>query len=395
MKIRRLDRDERPIASFPTQTYSFQPSPVTKETMERWRRDDAYYGHNLTLVAEDGGKAVAEVAAIAMRQNVRGSVYPMAGIAGVAAQPHIRRRGYVRSLLIELLGQIRESGHAVSALYPFRPSFYQRFGYIGVPKTRTVRFPVSELDFLLRTPLDGEVEWNRVSEAFEDYRGLAHRLLPQRHGFAVFPSYREVKLRDMDERWLVTARVNGEVTGAATYHITGFGGQLIADDLLVTSPLSRALILQFFARHIDQVTEIVVTVPADELPELWATDLTTVVETRTSYPTEPAPMARVLSLDALNGMVVGPGRVAVEIVDDHFLNGRYVFDGMAGTLDISVGQTVKPTVTLTAAGLSGLVYGVLDPGDVVVRGFGDVPSEQAAGLATLFPRTIPYFFSRF
>jgi predicted N-acetyltransferase YhbS len=395
MKIRRLDRDERPTASFPTQTYSFQPSPVTNETLERWRRDDAYYAENLTLVAEDGGNAVAEVAAIAMRQNVRGSVYPMAGIAGVAAQPHVRRRGYVRALLIELLGQMRESGHAVSALHPFRPSFYQRFGYVGVPKTRTVRFPVSELEFLLRTPLDGEVAWHRVSAGFEDYRGLTHRLLSRRHGFAVFPGHREERLRDVDERWLVTARVSGEVTGAVTYRITGFGERLVADDLLVTSPLSRALILQFFARHIDQVTDIVMTVPSDELPELWATDLTTVVETRTSYPTEPAPMARVLSLDALNGMAVGPGRVAVEIVDDHFLQGRYILDGMAGALDISAGRDVTPTVTLTAAGLSGLVYGVLDPGDVVVRGLGDVPPDQAADLAKLFPRTIPYFYSRF
>jgi predicted acetyltransferase len=395
MKIRRLDRDERPTASFPTQSYSFLPSPVTDASMEQWRRDDAYYAHSLTLVAEDGTGAVAEAAAIAMRQNVRGSVYPMAGVAGVASQPHVRRRGYVRALLIELLGQMRESGHAVSALHPFRPSFYQRFGYIGVPKTRTVRFPVAELEFLLRTPLDGEVAWDRVSAGFEDYRGLTHRLLSRRHGFAVLPDYREVRVRDLDERWLVTAREGGEVAGAVTYRISGFGGQLVADDLLVTGPLSRALILQFFARHIDQVTEIVMRVPADELPELWATDLTTVVETRTSYPTEPAPMARVLSLDALRGMAVGPSRVAVEIVNDHFLNGRYVLDGMTGALEISAGPSVTPAVTLTAAGLSGLVYGVLDPGDLAVRGFGVAPPDQAAALSKLFPRAIPYFYSRF
>jgi hypothetical protein len=239
------------------------------------------------------------------------------------------------------------------------------------------------------------VVWSPVSVGFEDYRDLTHRLLTRRHGFAVLPGYREVQLRDLDERWLVTARVNGEVVGAATYRITGFGGQLVADDLLVTNPLSRALILQFFARHTDQVREIVATVPADELPELWATDLTTVAETRTSYPTDPAPMARVLSLDALHGMAVGPGRVAVEVVDDHFLNGRYVLDGMAGTLEISAGASVTPTVTLTAAGLSGLVYGVLDPGDLTVRGFGDAQPDQAAELAKLFPRAIPYIFSRF
>ena len=84
--------------------------------------------------------ALADASAIPMRQNIRGVVYPMAGVAGVATLPLARRRGYARALVTELLGQMREAGHAVSALYPFRPSFYQRFGDVGLPRTRTVRF---------------------------------------------------------------------------------------------------------------------------------------------------------------------------------------------------------------------------------------------------------------
>ena len=69
-------------------------------------------------------------------------------------------------------------------------------------------------------------------------------------------------------------------------------------------------------------------------------------------------MGRVLSLEALAGLPTGPGRVVVELVDDHFISGRYVLDGMTGMLDIGCGQHPAP---LTTMGLADLVYGVLEP----------------------------------
>ncbi|MFD1052325.1 hypothetical protein ACFQ1S_45475, partial [Kibdelosporangium lantanae] len=109
--------------------------------------------------------------------------------------------------------------------------------------------------------------------------------------------------------------------------------------------------------------------------------------------TSAAPMARVLSVEGLRGMAVGSGRVSVEVVDDPYIAGKYVLDGTSGELEITAGG--EPTVTLNAAGFSGLVYGVLDPSDVDMRGFGHVPADSVAGLASLFPRRVPYFFARY
>jgi hypothetical protein len=47
------------------------------------------------------------------------------------------------------------------------------------------------------------------------------------------------------------------------------------------------------------------------------------------------------------------------------------------------------------AGLSGLVYGVLDPIDVVTRGFGTIDAAAVAALRALFPRELPYLFADF
>ena len=394
MKIRQIEAAERQALSVPVQAYAFQPSPATGELVQRLQDVQRYYEGNVTLVAEDDGVALAEVSAIPMQQNVRGSVYPMAGVAGVATQPLARRRGHVSALMRELLGRMRDTGYAVSALYPFRPSFYERFGYVGLPKVRTVTFAPADLAGLVRTELPGEVSWERSAAGYSRYREFTSRLLAGWHGFALLPEYRAVELRDRDDRWLAAAWADGEMLAAVTYRISRHGGDLLADDLLTRSPLGRALLLQVFASHANQVNRVVVTVPPWEFPELWKTDLATVTQAATSFPVAPAPMARVLSLDLLAGTPAGPGRVTVDVVDDPFISGRYSLDGTSGVLDVTRGAQASEA-TLTAAGMSGLIYGVLDPDDVVVRGFGEVPAEVASRLRVLFPRRVPYLFASF
>jgi predicted acetyltransferase len=244
-----------------------------------------------------------------------------------------------------------------------------------------VTFAPADLAGLVRTELPGEVSWERSAAGYSRYREFTSRLLAGWHGFALLPEYRAVELRDRDDRWLAAAWADGEMLAAVT-------------DLLTRSPLGRALLLQFFARHVDQVSRVVVTVPAGELPELWTTDLAAVTQAATSFPVAPAPMARVLSLDLLAGTPAGPGRVTVDVVDDPFISGRYSLDGTSGVLDVTRGAQASEA-TLTAAGMSGLIYGVLDPDDVVVRGFGDVPAEAASRLRVLFPRRVPYLFASF
>jgi hypothetical protein len=53
------------------------------------------------------------------------------------------------------------------------------------------------------------------------------------------------------------------------------------------------------------------------------------------------------------------------------------------------------SATLTVAGLSALVYGVLDPEDVGLRGLGAVPADAAEQLRAMFPRCLPYVVADF
>ncbi|MDG4822844.1 GNAT family N-acetyltransferase [Asanoa sp. WMMD1127] len=393
MRIRRVSGDERLTTSFPLQSYAFDKSPTEQAVSAHYREFLPYHSGNHTLVAEEDGVTLAAASAIPMQQNVRGMVLPMAGVAGVATHPLARRRGFVRALLNQLLEEMRDEGNPVSALYPFRPSFYARFGYVSLPQHRSATFSPDGLGDLLRADLPGELRWRRIADGYADLRALTLRLLDERHGFAVFPDFRAVSLRD-DRKWVVTAHVDGEVAGALSYRIDDHLGELSADTLLHTGPRGRALLLQFLARHADQVDRVKLGLLPGETPELWADDIRVATTADTRSAGSNAPMARVLSLDGLEGIAAGPVAITVDVVDDALLGGRYHLDGTSGTL--AVDRSDAPAaVSLTAAGLSALVYGVLDPAEITLRGLGTVPVEAAEALRVLFPPRPPYVFAEF
>ena len=393
MEFRQISAAERVEAMFPLQTYAFLPSPWPEEEREAYAKRAPFFETTVRVVAEEDGQALACAAALRMRQNVRGQVHDMAGVASVASHPAARRRGLVRGLLERLLRQMREEGCAVTALYPFRPSFYARFGYVGIPRHRTAAFAPEGLAHLVRAELPGTVERLSMRDGFEAYQEINRRLLGERHGFAMFDDVRSAEFRD-DKYWVAVARVDGEVVGVVRYRQVQYGGDLIGSDLLTTGPLGRALLLQFFSRHVDQAARVVVTISADEVPELWGTDFTVTTEGRVTHPRQGGPMVRVLDMAALTGSAAGTGDVTVEIVDDELVGGVWRLTGDGGRLTVAKGSGT-PAARLTAAGFSGLLYGVLDPVEVTTRGLGAVDAAAMAPLSSLFPRQMPYICADF
>ncbi|GLY04584.1 MULTISPECIES: GNAT family N-acetyltransferase [Actinoplanes] len=391
MEIRQISADERPSTMFPLQGYAFEGSPGSPADVVAQQARVRYFTTTTSLVAEEDGRALACAAGMPMRQNVRGVLHDMQAIASVAVHPEARRRGFARDLVNRLLRQGNDEGRTVSCLYPFRPSFYARFGFVGLPQRRLVSLDPAGLG---RVEVPGaSVQLLPNREAFDVYAQTTALVASRRHGFAVYDETRFEEWRG-DPVWVAVARSGGEVVGVLRYRIDGFGGELTGEDLLTTGPLGRALLLGFLARHVDQVERITLRVDPAEAPELWATDLTATIESRVSSPLHRAPMARVSSLPALAGLPAGEADVTVEVVDDELIGGVWSLSGAGGALTVAKG-TAEPSATLTAAGLSGLVYGVLDPVDVVTRGLGSVPVDAFDALRTLFPRQLPWVCANF
>ena len=393
MQIRQITADETDQV-MPVRTYAFEASPLTAQRTEELARFMSFRTRNTTLVAEEDGEILASVSGIPMRQNVRGVVHPMLGVAGVVSNPLARRRGHVRTLMHDLMRRGREQERPLSVLHPFRGGFYARLGYVGLTAPRTVTLRPETLASLLAVDLPGEVRFRRIADAWDDVLALQERFLGARHGFTEFPEYRRHQLREDNEFWLVTAHRDGRVTGALPYRITDYGGELTGGVLLHEDPIARAQILRFLAGHADQIATITLVVAPAEQPELWSTDFAGTVTSTVAVPHPAPPMARVLDLPALAGQPAGEARVTITVADDPYVGGDWELDGAGGALTVRPGPA-GADVRLTAAGLSGLVYGVLSPGDIVARGLGDVPGSAWEALSTLFPRTDPWVYLDF
>jgi predicted acetyltransferase len=94
------------------------------------------------LLAERDGVAVGTATSLAMSMWIRGNKIPCQGVAWVGTiKTHRRRggedRGVASQIMAATLNRARERGQIVSALMPFRASYYGHFGY-GIVERRNV-----------------------------------------------------------------------------------------------------------------------------------------------------------------------------------------------------------------------------------------------------------------
>jgi len=389
--VRTVDAEELPTTAYPLCRYAFRPSPAEPEPdADRTRaRREACFGRTHVVFDSDAPRATATV--WRMYQHVRGRMLPMGGIGGVATHPAARRSGYARQMLTAVLADMRDQGQVVTALYPFRPSFYERFGYVGLVQERRVRLDPAAVQPLLRRELPGEVTLHQQHEVAGETARFLTELAATVPGMAVYDDPDGELLGDAGPEWLAAARIGGRMVGLLRYRISEHGGELVAHRFLYRDPVARSLLLGWLARHTDQVTAASLPLPPGEAPETWVTDVRLTIEAQVGAVTTAVPMVRVLSVPGLAGIDAGPGEVTVR-VDDPLIGGTYTLSG-GGTLSVVRGGT--PTAELTGHGLAALVYGSLDPAELPLRGYGTLDELAAAALGSLFPRTTSHLVAHF
>ena len=122
------------------------------------------------LLAERDGVAIGTSTALAMTMWVRGSAIPCQGVAYVGTIKTHRRKidggdGVATQLMRETLRLAREREQVVTALMPFRGSFYEHFGYGFVERRNEWTLPLAVLPH-------GAFEGIRFQSA-EDLPGLS------------------------------------------------------------------------------------------------------------------------------------------------------------------------------------------------------------------------------
>lgn len=391
IEIRRVQSDEAADVWLPLGAYAFDQTPPLPDRKE-WERFAQFYKDPLHLVLFEDGKPVASAARTRMTENIRGAIYQAGGIWGVAVHPAARRGGYARRLVVELLAAMREEGSPVTTLYPFRESFYTRLGYTTFPQPRMASFAPQPLAPLLSMDLGGRVELLPIKDGadlFVDYLETYQR---RQHGFGLFGREQTVGvMRDENKSWLALAYVDDRVAGAMTYENKESPRRMLVRHFYYDDYRGRYLLLEWFARHVDQIKEVEVRLPPAELPETWMPDLNP--QFRAGYP----PMGRALDVARLGGMPVGPGEVTARIRDEQcpWNEGCFRFAGVDGRLQVEVAAATDAECELTIQALSALIFGTHEPETFALRGWGHPSPATQETLRVMFPRMLPYLHEVF
>jgi predicted acetyltransferase len=103
------------------------------------------------LLAESGGQAVGTATHVSFTMWCRGGSIPCQGVAWVGAVKTMRRRGsggspgVASTVMREIIRHARDRGDVVTALMPFRASYYEHFGYGVVERRQDWTIPIAAL----------------------------------------------------------------------------------------------------------------------------------------------------------------------------------------------------------------------------------------------------------
>lgn len=390
-EIRQLNLEEAIKALHLLSSYSFQPTPPLPDEEKFAKGIRNREGATYFAVTVAGEIQTIACSTTPFLQNLRGKSFMMGGVADVCTHPAARRKGYARLLMNHLYQQFMTEGMAVSCLYPFKEDFYQRLGYVTFPQAKKIKFQPECLKPILKKKLPGSVELMPFKDNFSLYRAFVEKHQAVTHGMAIY-SIPQVEAARSRETWLAVARQGEEVIGLMQYRLKGpiLKQDMAAFDFLYVNAQGKFLLLDWIARHLDQVANVQMVLNPGVPGETLFTDIRPEIERYFI-----APMGRVISIETLAGLPVGPGKISVQITDPDcpWNEGYWHLSGEDG--ELVVRRAEKGDYELTIQGLSALIFGVYDPDEFALRGWGNPDEEVQNQLRQLFPSAVPFLHAMY
>jgi len=372
-------------------SYAFTPTPPLPEFDQYAERIRHRKGAEYFAFYENDQPVAISCATTPLIQNIRGMNFKMGGIANVATHPASRRKGYVRRLMHYMYRDFLEKDYAVSCLYPFKEAFYQKLGYIPLPQAKKITFNSQRLKPILDMNQTFSYELLSFYEGYSAFRDYLLDHQAKTHGMALFNISQPEAAKD-HHAWLLFAKRDEQTIGVMNYVLKDqmMTQTLQAYDFLYSNTAGKYALLNWIARHIDQVEKVVLHLKTDILGENLFTDI------RPEFEGIFVPaMARVIDFKQLNGLEIGNGVISIALKDPdcEWNTGIWQLSAENGVLDIIKAQ--KADCALTIHGLTALVYGVYDPEEFNLRGWGTPNEKQQQILREMFPPLLPYLHAMY
>ncbi|MBS3787911.1 GNAT family N-acetyltransferase [Candidatus Bipolaricaulota bacterium] len=123
----------------------------------------------------DGEDLLAISSIHSLETLVREDWLPMGGISAVATSPENRHKGYIKTMLTELLVELRDQEVVLSSLWPFSYPFYDKLGWRCCDRYTTYEFDPEVLEFTAKDPRGS---FRQVSEeGYEDIAPAYHKFI--------------------------------------------------------------------------------------------------------------------------------------------------------------------------------------------------------------------------
>ena len=326
----------------------------------------ARYLCNYGLGVFEGEQLASALLVHPLKQAVRRRAVSMGGIGAVASFPEHRGKGHISALMIRALEAMRERGHVVSMLAPFKEAFYERYGYVTAQPELTVRTGLDRLSHWLKRgvyPAQYETIRAPAVEVRQRFCRIADRLLPRWQGRAFRTDVGESEWRSrVANREAVILRRDGE--DVAAFHFSkrqpeNSGATMSVSALYAADTEAMEAVLGFLATHRDQIEILEMNIGVDAPLWRWFSDGSRDFTITGGNPW----MVRIVDVvPALNGTRVGypEGSICVR-VDDlqcEWNNRVYQLESRSGNLHVEERSDKPADVFLSIEQLSALLYGI-------------------------------------
>ena len=365
------------------------PWNLDEEAQERLRNRWPY-GERRGLFNENGD-LLSGCRHLEFETRVRGKWLSMAGLSAVATPPEHRRKGLVRKLVRESLGEYRERGMAISALWPFERSFYRDLGwgtacrYTSATVTPEALAPTQEFasGTFRRVDADDYAELDGIYEQWLDGYSLVSR---RNAGWWRDRVFQRVKDRLYGYCW----ERDGDPRGYLLYSVDECedGRRLKAYETGYADDEAYLNLLRFCANHDSQVSKIELFGPEpDRLLDLVDDESELTVEVSAG------PMVRLVDIQAALEVIPYPEvedalTVAVAVEDPlaEWNDDTFEVAVEDGSATVRVVAENAPDIRTDVATLSQLFAGYLSVRDARLFGNLEVEGEQVLEtLGALFP----------
>lgn len=232
------------------------------------------------------------------RMFVRGNLMDMGGIAAVATYPQFRRQKQVTALVIESLKVMRKNNQFISVLYPFKYSFYRRYGYENCADFSWII--ASPSNVLL--PKDFKpLPLKEIShdDSFDTIMPIREKIGKKKYNLIIFDTPELWKFHNLKKHSkLFVIQDSGENVGYFITNLKKMPGEwnvrLEFKDALVDTMQARLTVFNYIKKHTDQTKDFSFSFMGDENPldyfdNLW--------EGGIKYHVSGGPMFRVVDVE--------------------------------------------------------------------------------------------------